>query len=165
MNSSSFEQLAVKWGPLLNRFARWSIPGVEREDLRQELLLVLWQAHRRYDPARGASFKTYLFRALLNRALTLLARAGGGSRPRRGVVPPGLIGQLCDGNHGDYCARCARQPANSDDLGLVELLAGATPRAVAVARWHLGEGPAPAGTALEEGIKELSRLLKEGEQT
>ncbi len=66
------DAIIEQWEPLVNKMA-WKIPvvGMDVEDVCQELRIVIHKAHEKYDPNRGASFKTYLYRAMLNRLLKL----------------------------------------------------------------------------------------------
>ena len=53
------ETLLRQWEPLVRRLAgRWG-SAAEREDLEQVARIALWQAARRFDPARGHPFITY----------------------------------------------------------------------------------------------------------
>ena len=58
-----------------------SIPGYDREDLRQEALIALFSAMETYRPGMGASFDTYAASCISNR-ITDAARkaAAGGNR-------------------------------------------------------------------------------------
>ena len=46
---------------------KWHINGYDTDDLTQEGLIALWKASERYDPSRGASFKTYASICINNR--------------------------------------------------------------------------------------------------
>lgn len=46
---------------------KWHIAGYDADDLAQEGLIALWKASERYDPSRGASFKTYASICINNR--------------------------------------------------------------------------------------------------
>lgn len=70
ISSIPFETLEKQWTPLLHKFARWHIPGFTRDDLLQELRIVLLEAKQKYDADKG-SFKTFLFRNCLNHMLNL----------------------------------------------------------------------------------------------
>ena len=61
-----FVDVAEAVRPLLERHARSYIHGFDFEDLRQELLMVVWQTQRVYDPLRG-SFLNVLIHGFRNR--------------------------------------------------------------------------------------------------
>ena len=46
---------------------KWHINGYDTDDLVQEGLIALWIASGRYDPSRGASFRTYASVCINNR--------------------------------------------------------------------------------------------------
>ena len=46
---------------------KWHIDGYDTDDLKQEGLIALWKASERYDPSRGASFRTYASVCINNR--------------------------------------------------------------------------------------------------
>lgn len=57
-----------------------ALPGVERDDLEQEMLLVLWKAVLTYHPDNGSKFANY-FRTLRDRKyVDLLRKANTGGR-------------------------------------------------------------------------------------
>ena len=61
--------------------SRWHyLPGLTREDLEQEIKMVLWTAVQTYDPAKGAKFGTY-FRRLRDHKYADLVKAA--SRDKR----------------------------------------------------------------------------------
>ena len=105
----TYEALETQWMPLLRMFARWRI-GMEHEDLLQELRIILFNAQGKYDPGRGVAFKTYLFRALLNRALKLRQQVNA----VKARVPPGMLVSLDD----------VPEPVAEDEMGLLEALSG-----------------------------------------
>ena len=105
----TYEALEKQWMPLLRMFANWRI-GMENADLLQELRIILFNAQEKYDPGRGVAFKTYLFRALLNRVLKLRQRINA----VKARVPPGMHVPL-DG---------APELAAEDEVGLLEVLSG-----------------------------------------
>lgn len=69
----SFEELMEQCAPFIDGMVRrWSgIPGLEREDLRQEALVKLWWAQQRYRRSRG-SFLNYAKCVIDNRMGSLL---------------------------------------------------------------------------------------------
>lgn len=63
------------------RNARGRIRDYEQNDIEQELLIVLWECVRTYDPDRGgASFNTFFQRSAKNRVITLMRAASTKSR-------------------------------------------------------------------------------------
>lgn len=62
----AFEEFELQWKGMLNRFAGWEF-GMPREDLEQELRIVMWQCQQRWEPTKGASMSTYLWNALWNK--------------------------------------------------------------------------------------------------
>ncbi len=170
----AYEKLERQWSPLLNKFASWRIPGMDRDDLMQEMRIVLFNAEKNYKPVGRAKFLTFLYTACLNTALKLLYKAGGGSRPRKSTVPQALIDPLCDGEHGDgvACSWCAAQQGvlATDDLSVVDLLSGSTLEARTVAGLILsGETSRRSwvnfgltGKQIQNGATELKTLLGEG---
>jgi DNA-directed RNA polymerase specialized sigma subunit len=52
-DSDAFTELARRYRDLIAYLTRWTMPGLEREDERQEALIALLEACRAYDPARG----------------------------------------------------------------------------------------------------------------
>ena len=113
-----FERLEELWRPLLSKFAGWNI-GLPREDLYQELLLVLWRAQTGYSPDKGASFQTYLYTALLNKVGTLNHRLNG----TKSRVPTSFLVPLCDGLHSreERCGICGVATA-TDDVSAIDAL-------------------------------------------
>lgn len=104
-----YEQLESTWTPLLNRFVRLGRPrsGMEPDDLRQELRIVLVNCWHRFDPNRGAKFGTYLYRSMLNHVLKLGERANRARRSPPGdahlppwvrVVSLDMVGEISDGH-------------------------------------------------------------------
>jgi RNA polymerase sigma-B factor len=58
-DAAAEERLLRQWEPLVRRLAgRWG-SAAEREDLEQVARIALWQAARRFDPARGHPFISY----------------------------------------------------------------------------------------------------------
>ena len=175
--SMSYEQLEEQWQPLLRKFASWAIPGMGFEDIMQEMRIVLYKTQQNFNPRKRVKFITFLYRALLNRALQLLHVAGSGSNPRQRTVPPGAVMPMCTGYHEDVqhrhrCFICSDPVfAVQVDTELTELLAGASPSAVAVGQL-IARGNAtldecrramPTGQA-DAGIQELRSLLRENSE-
>ena len=77
INNTPFTEFEAQWGGMLNKFAGWNDFGMEREDILQELRIVLYRAQQQYDPQRGVKLSTYLYRAFLNRTKKMRDRALG----------------------------------------------------------------------------------------
>ncbi len=70
------DNLIIQWEPKVQKMAsRASIVGMEREDIAQELRLVICKAAKKYDPDRNASFHTYLHTSMVNTIRTLITKA------------------------------------------------------------------------------------------
>lgn len=78
-----FEQARGAYSGKIRTFARNTVnqvPGYQLDDLEQELLVVLWECVRSYDPNRGACFNTYFQRSAKNRMISLIRRYQTASR-------------------------------------------------------------------------------------
>jgi DNA-directed RNA polymerase specialized sigma24 family protein len=78
---------------MLHTFSRncvVQLPDMDREDIVQELLIVMWNTVRGYDPDRGASFRTLLMGNCKNHVIGLVRRANVQKRGK------GLIVHLSD---------------------------------------------------------------------
>lgn len=66
------EELLRQCAPLISRvISHWRIPGLDRDDLRQEASLKLLWAQWSFDPSRGRQFLGYAQQAMENRMRTL----------------------------------------------------------------------------------------------
>jgi RNA polymerase sporulation-specific sigma factor len=54
---------------------QYTLPGAERQDVRQEADIALWIACRSFDPDRGAAFKTFASLVITRRLATLVKAA------------------------------------------------------------------------------------------
>lgn len=75
---TNFEDAQVQYGRKVKTFARnsaYAVPGYTQADMEQELLIVLWECVRNYNPDRGAGFNTYFQRSAKNRIITLIRHA------------------------------------------------------------------------------------------
>jgi len=64
--------LIKQWEPKVQRFVNNTyIPGMDREDLAQELRIVILKAANRYDETKKTSFHTYLHTSMVNTIRTL----------------------------------------------------------------------------------------------
>ena len=70
------DKLLKKWEPKIQKMVSntW-ISGLEREDIAQELRIVIIKAARAFDETRGVLFHTYLHTSMVNTLRTLLAKA------------------------------------------------------------------------------------------
>ena len=68
--------LILKWEPKINKMvSNIYIQGYDRDDLAQELRLIVIKAAKLYKPNRNAIFHTYLHTAMANRLKTLWVQA------------------------------------------------------------------------------------------
>lgn len=75
---NAFTALSDRYFRLIRSItSRYSISGLEPEDLTQEALLGLFSAVKSYSSERGASFKTYAGLCINRRIISLLERSGG----------------------------------------------------------------------------------------
>ncbi len=174
MNDFEYEALERQWAPLLRRFASWRIPGMDYDDIMQEMRIVLLKARQGYDEGKHTKFITFLYTSCLNTALKLFYKAGEGAHPRKSTVPQSVVDPLCGGDHGDgeACPWCARQRDlyARDDLNMIDLLSNASPEAKAIAGLIIGGNTSrrawsDAGMTrrqITDGANELKALLKGG---
>lgn len=67
LDASTFRHIRNTAGRLASA---GSVPGMDREDIEQDLILDLWQRRRAFDPSR-ASFRTFADRIVAHRIATL----------------------------------------------------------------------------------------------
>ena len=68
--------LILQWEPKINKMlSNIYIYGYDREDLAQELRMIVLKAAKLYKPNRNAIFHTYLHTAMVNRLKTLWMQA------------------------------------------------------------------------------------------
>lgn len=62
----AYEELFKQYGRLIYRYCAYMIPGLDRDDLFQELSMVLVRCQQLFNPdhARGAKFSTYFVNAM-----------------------------------------------------------------------------------------------------
>lgn len=68
----------LQYRSVIRTFSRncyYKLPGFDIEDVEQELLVVLWECVKNYDPTKGAKFNTFLQRSLKNRVVSLIRHA------------------------------------------------------------------------------------------
>ena len=70
------DELIEKWEPKIHRMlATTSIQGMHKEDLVQELRIVILKAAKKFDSTKKASFHTYLHTAMINTIRTFISQA------------------------------------------------------------------------------------------
>ena len=70
------DDLILQWEPKINKMlSNIYIQGYDRDDLAQELRLIVLKAAKLYKPNRNAIFHTYLHTAMVNRLKTLWMQA------------------------------------------------------------------------------------------
>lgn len=115
-----YDELERRYTPLIMRFSRWSIYGMDSDDIAQELRMILARAQRNYDPERGESgFLHYLYRAFQNRMGQLAQKHKCKKR-----VPPALTCSLDD----------VSPQARESGFERVELMTGLSPEATRLAQ-------------------------------
>ena len=145
-----YAELETQWLGMLRRFT-WDIDGMDKEDVLQELRIVLMMAQKKFDPTLGYAFSTYLWRACLNKVGKLLHQSKGVKRriPARMIIP------LCEGDHtGEargYCSTCLGLPTYHDNTEVMELLSGA-PQEVLKLAWLILRGDATKRTWEQKGM-------------
>ena len=70
------DELIEQWEPKINKILqdKWVI-GMDQDDLAQEMRIVILKAAAGFKEDGGASFHTYLHRAMLNRIFTLITQS------------------------------------------------------------------------------------------
>ena len=69
-------ELILQWEPKIQKMVSTVfVVGMDREDIAQELRIVLMRTAKAFDPERGVLFHTYLHTALVNTIRTLISRA------------------------------------------------------------------------------------------
>lgn len=56
-----FPDLLTQLNPLINKYAAWHVPGIDREELEQEIKLVLWKVQNVYSPEKGSFLNIAIF--------------------------------------------------------------------------------------------------------
>ena len=91
---------------LLWKLARtYQIPGMDCEDVMQELRLVCWEALKRWTPGRGAKLSTYACMVAKTRMKELFRSSQAKKRAEDGRVSSideemenGVLINICEGN-------------------------------------------------------------------
>lgn len=86
-DDQKFAAALSEYGGKVKTFARNAVhqlPGFDQNDVEQELLVVLWECVKHYDPNRGSRFNTYFQRSAKNRIITLIRHFN--TKGRKGVV-------------------------------------------------------------------------------
>ena len=69
-------ELVLQWEPKIQKMvSNVFVVGMDRDDIAQELRIVLLRTANAFDPDRGVLFHTYLHTALVNTIRTLISRA------------------------------------------------------------------------------------------
>ena len=147
MGDVDYEALEAQWTPLLQKFASWPIPGMDRDDIMQEMRIVLLNCRRLYDKNKNIKFMTLLYGSCLKIMLNLLRDSGSGSKPYMKYVPASMLLPLCEGEHksgagtcdNDWCTapelkRVEHEAEGLSDLDLVTLFGGMSDDA----KWLIG---------------------------
>jgi RNA polymerase sigma factor (sigma-70 family) len=70
------DALIEKWEPKIHRMlATTSVQGMHKEDLVQELRIVILKAAKKFNPNKKTSFHTYLHTAMINTIRTFISQA------------------------------------------------------------------------------------------
>lgn len=82
---------------ITQKSVRYCVPGYDREDVEQELLMALREAACGYDPTKGASFRTYYW-LVADRHIQMLQRALGRDKRKANLEALSLQGltDTCD---------------------------------------------------------------------
>lgn len=60
-------KIIQQWEPQIHKILQtWFIPGMDKEDLVQELRIVIIKCAKKFDDSRGVKFHTYLYNAFKN---------------------------------------------------------------------------------------------------
>lgn len=84
-----FRVAQQRYNGTIRTFARncvFQLPGMDVEDVCQELLMVLWKCVQNYDPNRGASFNTLFQGSARNQVIGLVRTANAQKRGKGRVV-------------------------------------------------------------------------------
>lgn len=145
MNDSDYELLETQYTPLMRKFARWPVFGMDSDDIMQELRITLLKCQRKYEVDKNLKFMTLFYGSCLNRMLDLLRNSGGGSAPSKKWPPANKIFPLCNGEHKNgecgsgWCTgyelrHAADEAEGLSDLDLVNLFGGMSDDA----KWLIG---------------------------
>lgn len=181
MNDAEYAELETQWEPLMRKFASWSVPNMDYEDIMQEMRIVLFKSQRRFDKSKNTKLITFFYMVFLNRVLGLLRDSGSGSKPYMKYVPASMVFPLCEGGHGEggtcenlWCTALAVQRLGQEDrrlsdLSLSQAFDGVSNDAKRLAnliikdRWSATEVKKIMGTKrAKEGIAELKLVLRGG---
>lgn len=70
------DDLIKQWEPKINRMiSTYTIKGLHRDDLAQELRICILKAAKKFDPDRNVTFHTYLHTTMVNTIRTLAAKS------------------------------------------------------------------------------------------
>ena len=75
-----FAELAGHLELFIIKYSRWSVRGFDEDDLRQEILMVLWRLQTQYDPSRG-NFLALAKTSVINRLMQLQIKGSNQTLP------------------------------------------------------------------------------------
>lgn len=78
--TTTMEQELQKIEPAIHKFGSRKIPGMDRDDVFQELRTEAWVAWQSYDPNAGTKFSTYVYPILQQKTIDLYRGATAGKR-------------------------------------------------------------------------------------
>lgn len=103
------------------------VPGMEREDVRQEMFITLWHAYQSFDPTlcNETDFESWWWQHWMSRKADLIDRYFALKRPREALSDPDQIQQLVDSMYHKLEAGEAPQCPDPDPIttGIWEMLA------------------------------------------
>lgn len=136
----TYSELEKRYTPLIIKFSRSYVSGMDSDDIAQELRVVLARAQRNYDPNRGESgFMHFLYCAFQNRMGQLACR------PRARKRVPLTMQMPLEG---------VDAPSHESGFERVELEAGLSPTGRKIVRSVLDQGMT---------LKELKALVSPDE--
>ena len=102
--------LIEKWEPKIHRMlATTSIQGMHKDDLVQELRIVILKAAKKYNPNKKASFHTYLHTTMMNTLRTLIVKA------QRKHIETQSMEELLDPEYNDLPSNKIQQALGIED--------------------------------------------------
>ena len=61
MDNAEYGTLEAQWEPLMRKFAGWSVPNMDFEDIMQEMRIVLIKSQRRFNKSKNTKFITFFY--------------------------------------------------------------------------------------------------------
>lgn len=94
MRKMEYNKLEEKWRRLIHKFSNnRTIPGYDKEDIEQELRVVLFKSDQLFDPNKKSKFITYLYSAFSSKVKKLHRDTQG----RKKNIPSKMVGYLPEG--------------------------------------------------------------------